>query len=127
MPAANVLLVIDQGEDFTAQIIWTDGRGTPQPVTLPIRLDIMDVTMPVLSLTTPDEDWPPGDIPEISYSSELGLIQLHIPKEQTSLVPPGMYIYDMFASVDDGGAYAGNQQQRVLAGQVIVNKRITVM
>lgn len=127
MPAANVTLVIDQGEDYTAQIIWTDGRGTPHPVTLPIRLDIMDATMPVLSLTTPDEDWPEGTIPEITYSSELGLIQIHIPRGQTSAVPPGMYTYDMFASVDDGGVYAGVQQQRIMAGSVFVNKRMTVM
>src|SRR3954470_403213 len=120
MPAANVPLVIDQGEDFTAQIIWTDGGGTPQPVTEPIRLDIVQFTVPVISLTTPEDVLPEGEIPEISYSSELGLIQIHIPREQTSALPPGEYSYDMFASVDDGDAYAGNQQQRILVGQVTV-------
>lgn len=125
MPAANIPLVIDQGEDFTCQIIWTDNTGAPIPVAEPIRLDIVDQNFPILSLTTaPVEE---GYIPEITYSSEIGLIQLHIPKEQTQAIAPGLYQYDMFASVDDGTSYAGNQQQRLLVGQVVINKRITVV
>lgn len=127
MPAANVPLVIDQGEDFTAQIIWTNGRGEPNKVTLPIRMDVVDTTVPVLSLTTPAEELPQGEVPEISYSTELGLIQIHITKEATSALVPGVYSYDLFASVDDGALYAGNQVQRLIAGVVTVNKRITVM
>lgn len=128
MPAANVPLVIDQGEDFTAQIVWTDDQGQAQKMIAPMRLDILGAgNQPIISLTTPDTPDPAGTIPEISYSSEIGLIQLHIPKEQTATLPAGLYQYDMFVTVNDGDAYAGNQQFRLLVGQVVVNQRITVM
>jgi hypothetical protein len=125
MPAANVPMEIDQGEDWTCQILWTDASGDPIAVTIPIRMDIKDQTQTVVSLTT--DSVPAGEIPEVSYSAEVGLIQLHIPSEQTAAMPPGLYQYDLFCSVDDGDVYAGNQQQRLLAGQVVVNKRITVI
>lgn len=128
MPAVNVPLVIDQGEDFTAQIIWTDENGSAQPLIRPMRLDVVaGGSSPVISLTTPDTDVPDGTVPEISYSPELGLIQLHIPREQTSALPPGTYMYDFFVTINDGDVYAGNQQFRLLAGDVVVNRRITVM
>lgn len=128
MPAANVPLVIDQGEDFTAQIIWTDDNGNGQPLIAPMRLDVVSGgNQPIISLTTPDSPVPNGTIPEISYSTDIGLIQLHIPKEQTAALPPGLYQYDFFVTVNDGNAYAGNQQFRLIAGQVIVNRRITEM
>ena len=127
MPAANVPLVIDQGEDFTAQIVWTDDYGRAQNMVAPMRLDIANNTQTVISLTTPETDPPDGSIPEISYSTEIGMIQLHIPHSQTAALTPGLYQYDLFVTVDDGAAYAGSQQFRLLVGQVIVNKRITVM
>ena len=128
MPAANVPLVIDQGEDFTAQIVWTDDYGRAQNLVAPMRLDVTGQGMqPIISLTTPEADIPDGTIPEISYSSDIGMIQLHIPKEQTATLPPGVFQYDMFVTVNDGDAYAGNQQFRLLVGQVVVNQRITVM
>jgi len=128
MPAANVPLVIDQGEDYTAQIIWTDDFGEPQQLTSPMRLDIVGAgNQTVISLTTPETEVPEGEIPEISYSPDIGLIQIHIPSEQTKSIPPGLFQYDMFVTVDDGDEYAGAQQFRLLVGQVIVNKRITRM
>lgn len=128
MPAAIVPLVIDQGEDFTAQVIWNDDNGRAQNIVDPIRMDIVAAgNQPIISLSTPVEDIPDGMIPEISYSSEIGLIQIHIPKEQTDWLPPGVYAYDMFVTINDGDAYAGNQQFRLLAGDVVVNQRITVI
>lgn len=128
MPAANVPLVIDQGEDFTAQIIWTDDQGQPQKITTPMRMDIKGAgNMPVLSLTTLDVDAPDGTIPELSYSTDIGLIQIHIDREQTAALTAGAYVYDMYVTVSDNDVYAGNQQHRLLVGSVIVNQRITVM
>jgi len=129
MPAANVPLVIDQGEDFTCQIIWTDDNGQAQKLVHPMRMDIKVAAgnQTILSLTTPETEIPDGSIPEISFSPDIGMIQLHIPAEQTAALPPGSYVYDMFVTVNDGDAYAGNQQFRLLVGQVIVNQRITVM
>ena len=117
-----------QGEDFTAQIIWTDDFGEPQRLTKPIRLDIVGAgSQTVVSLTTPDMELPEGEIPEISYSPDIGLIQIHIPNSQTVTLPPGRYHYDLFVTVSDDFEYAGNQIHRLLVGQVVVNKRITRM
>lgn len=128
MPAENVPLVIDQGEDFSAQIVWTDEYGTPQNIKAPMRMDVRGSSVSaVLSLQTPTVTPPDGTIPAISYSPEIGLIQLHIPKEQTSALASGVYIYDLFVTINDGNAYAGDQVVRLLAGEVTVNRRITVM
>jgi hypothetical protein len=78
-----------------------------------------------LSLTTPDVTLPAGEIPEIGLSSEIGLIQLHIEDTVTSALLPGVYQYDLFITVNDGNDYAGNQIQRLIRGDVTVNKRIT--
>jgi hypothetical protein len=126
MPAANVPLVIDQGEDFTAQVIWTDEQDNPQNLAAPMRLDIVGAgSQQIVSLTTPEVEPTEGEIPEITYSPDIGLIQLHIPSEQTASMPAGLYQYDLFVTLNDGDVYAGNQQFRLLVGQVIVNKRIT--
>lgn len=128
MPAANVPLAIDQGEDFTMQIVWTDDFGRAQKMIAPMRMDIVGPgNSVILSLTTPVTDPPDGEIPEISYSTDVGIIQIHIPKAQTAALNPGVYNYDMFATVNDGDAYAGDQQFRLLVGQVVVNQRFTVM
>jgi hypothetical protein len=125
MPAVNVPMEIDQGEDWSCQILWTDAVGDPIPLSTPMRLDIKDQSQTVVSLTT--DAVPEGEIPEISYSTEIGLIQLHLPRAQTAAMPPGLYQYDLFVGVSDGTAFAGNQHQRLLYGQVVVNKRITVI
>ena len=128
MPAANVPIVIDQGEDYTAQIIWTDADGAGQKLAAPIRMDIMGAGgQIVMSLTTPEVEAPDNQVPEITFSPDIGLIQIHIDKGQTAALPAGQYVYDMFCTINDGEAYAGNQQVRLLVGQVTVNKRITVM
>lgn len=128
MPAENVPLIVDQGEDFSAQIIWTDDQGVGQKLKAPMRLDARGSSQfPVLSLRTPEVDPPDGSIPEISYSPDIGLIQIHIPKTMTSVIPSGVYQYDMFVTINDGNAYAGDQVVRLLVGQLIVNQRITVM
>lgn len=128
MPAENVPLVIDQGEDFTAQIVWVDQNGSAQPIKAPIRMDLRGASsIPILSLRTPEVDPEDDEIPQISYSPDIGLIQIHIPKEMTKALVSGVYRYDMFVTTSDGGAYAGDQVIRLLVGEAVVNRRITVM
>lgn len=126
MPAANVPLIVDQGEDFTAHVIWVDELGEPMPIVSPMKMEMKTTAgSPVLSL---DDAAPPeGYIPELSYSSEIGLIQIHIERSQTAAIKPGQYVYDLFVSVDDGNEYAGVQAVRLMAGEVTVNKRFTQM
>jgi hypothetical protein len=128
MTAALVPMELTQGEDYTAQIIWTDDYDEPQPVVAPCRLDIVGPGNQVmLTLQTPETALAEGEIPEIGLSTEIGLIQLHIPREQTKGLNVGAYSYDLFVTVDDGGAYAGDQQLPIIGGPVTVNKRYTKM
>ena len=128
MSAANVPLDIDQGEDWTATIVYTDDLDQPYNVIAPCRLDIKSSTgQTQISLTTPDDVVPEGTIPEIGLSSEIGLIQLHIEDDVTGALIPGVYKYDLFITVNDGDEYAGNQVQKLIRGDVTVNQRVTVM
>jgi hypothetical protein len=128
MSAANVPLDIDQGEDWTATIVYTDEMDQPYNVIAPCRLDIKSNTgQTQLSLTTPSTTLPEGTIPQIGLSSEIGLIQLHIEDSVTAALIPGVYKYDLFITVNDGNEYAGNQIQRIVRGEVTVNQRVTVL
>lgn len=127
MGAAYVPLDIDQGEDWTATIVYTDEMDQPYNVIAPCRLDIKNAQGATqLSLTTPDV-FIDGEIPEINLSSEEGLIQLHIEDLVTGALVPGQYKYDLFITVNDGNEFAGNQVQRLIRGEVTINQRTTVM
>lgn len=126
MSAAHVPLDIDQGEDWSAQIVYTDDFDEPYNIIAPCRMDIKNPAGAVqLSLTTPDTVVPKGTIPEIALSSDVGLIQLHIEDSVTKALIPGLYYYDLFITVYDGNVYAGNQTQRLIYGEVVVNQRYT--
>ena len=127
MGAASVPLDIDQGEDWTATIVYTDELDQPYNVVAPCRMDIKNSQGATqLSLSTPDV-FIDGEIPEINLSSEEGLIQIHIEDMVTGAMVPGTYKYDLFITVNDGDEFAGNQIQRLIMGEVVVNQRVTVM
>lgn len=126
MAAAFVPLEIDQGEDWTISIVYTDDFDEPYNVIHPCRMDIKSPQGATqLSLSTPDVAVPPGTIPQIALSNEIGLLQIHAEDTVTESLMPGTYKYDLFVTVNDGNAYAGNQVQRLIYGDVVVNKRIT--
>lgn len=128
MSAANVPLVLDQGEDWTTHIVWTDSFDEPLQVVAPCRMDVKSKSgQTQLSLSTPETPPPEGEIPEIDLSNDIGLIQLHVTKEVTQALQPGEYHYDLFVTVSDEDAYAGLQTIRLLYGTVTVNKRVTRM
>jgi hypothetical protein len=130
MPAGVLPLVIDQGEDWTVQIVWTDNFNEPQKLAAPARLEIKNAvaaTQLELSTWDGDPDDPPPGIPQIAISDDIGMIQLHIPRDTTAALVPGEYQYDLFVTTSDDNTYAGSQVIRLLYGTVTVNKRITVM
>lgn len=128
MSAASVPIDIWQGEDFSAQIIWTDDFDEPQQLIAPARMDIVDQTNQLLhSLATPETPPPEGTIASITLSENIGMIQLHIPYTVTQNFVPGDYHYDLFVTVSDGGTYATAQRVPLIYGPVTVNKRTTVM
>ena len=127
MSAANLPLVINQGEDWTVDIVWTDNYDEPMAVVHPCRLEIKNRQGQTLVSLESDPDIPEGTIPGINISTDIGLMQFHIPREQTSALPPGEYHYDLFASVTDNNEYSGDQVARLLYGAVTVNKRVTTL
>lgn len=126
MAAANVPMEIDQGEDWTVSIVYTDDYDQPYNIIEPCRMDIKSTTGATqISLSTPESEIPPGYIPEIGISPEIGLLQIHIEDDATAALKPGVYKYDLFVTVNDGNEYAGNQVQRLIYGDVTVNQRVT--
>jgi hypothetical protein len=122
-----VSLEIYQGEDWTADIIWSDQFGVGIPVTHPCRMDIKapDGTTLVTLETDPEIEAP--DIPSINFSGDIGLLQLHLTKTVTGLFPPGQYSFDLFVTTDTAAEYGGSQVIPVIAGPVTVHKRVTVL
>lgn len=125
MSAGRVDLTIDQGEDWTVNVIWTDDNDEPVVVTFPCRMDIRASTGQTVATLETDPDLPDGEVPSIGLSEELGLVQLHLTATQTAAIPPGIYDYDLFVTTNDDDSYAGAQANRLIAGTVFVNKRFT--
>ena len=70
----------------------------------------------------PEENTVPG----INLSSEIGLLQLHIPNSMSSALIPGNYHYDLFVTTNDG-TFIGPQAVPLMYGAVSVSKRVTVL
>lgn len=117
-------IVIDQGESWTTQLVWTDNFDEPLPVIHPCRMSIRALGGQTLADLYTDPEIPEGETPSIALSTETGLVQLHIPAEQTAAMPPGQYHYDLFLTLD-AVEPAGNQTHRLVYGPVTVNKRVT--
>lgn len=122
MPAANVPMEIDQGEDWTVDLIWTDEYDNPVPVVHPCRLDVKAPTGQTIISLSSDPDIPEEDIPPINISTATGILQLHIPAAVTENLNPGSYQYDLFATMENSGR---NQISRLIYGSCTINKRIT--
>jgi len=123
--AENLDIVIDQGEDWTTDLVFTDHYNEPLPVVHPCRMDIKAADGTLVYTLETDPDLPDGEIPTINLSTEIGLLQLHIEDTVTALFPPGEHLYDMFITIGDGTAT--DQRLRPLYGKVQIAKRITVM
>lgn len=126
MAAGRVDFIIEQGEDWTCQLVWTDYFDNPMQVTTPMRMAIKSQYGQVAhELIVPDVPPAADEIPAISYNTESGLIQLHMDDDQTAALNPGIYSYDLFCSVEDNAAYAGTQQVKLIYGSVTVRGRVT--
>ena len=119
MAAGNVDLVIDQGEDWTAQIIWTDYYDNPVAVSTPMRMTIKSPYGAIVRELVVPVSVGAGEIPEIAYNPESGLIQLHLDADQTRVLQPGAYPYDLWVSVTDD-VYAGIQSKKLIYGLIYV-------
>lgn len=127
MAAGRCDLVIDQGEDWSAQFTFVDQYTRPMPmVEDPARMDIKNAaTGATLHSMVTDLEIDPDVIPQLLISPDVALIQAHIPATVTKDFPPGSYDYDLFYTTSDDGAYADTQIVRGLWGKVLVRKRTT--
>ena len=126
MTAGRVDFVMDQGEDWTCQLVWNDFFDNPITVIDPMRMDIKAPSGSVVHSLIYVTGLPPDEIPPITYNSEAGLIQLHIPSTASDDIPGGIYNYDLWVNVDDGDVFTGNQKTPILRGLFEVRQRITL-
>jgi len=124
---APVVLEIVRGEDWTTDIIWSDQYDTGMPIAHPCRMDIKSPEGSTLVSLITDPDIPDGDIPTIALSPNIGLMQLHLDSSVTGDFNPGNYVFDLFATYDDGNDYIGPQYKHLVSGQVLVLKNITTL
>lgn len=118
---------IDQGEDFAADLVWTDMFDEPVQVVHPCRMEIKGFSGQTFVTLESNPELPEGEVPSINLSSEIGLIQLYIPASITQALLPSEYTYDLFVSTGSATDFAGVQRKRLVYGPVIVNKRTTQM
>jgi hypothetical protein len=119
---------MEQGEDFTAQVVVQDQWMNPLTVKEPMQMDIDDIYGQLILRLQPPAG-PEEEEPGLTYSTDVGLIQIHIDKTQSVSIDPGIYRYDLFCSVKDfdEGVYSGPQRLSILKGKFIVNRRVTEM
>lgn len=119
----SVEMEIIQGEDWTVDVIWTDNYDVGMRVLHPCKMTIKGSNGVLHTLVT-NPDIPDGEVPGINLSTDIGLLQLHIPEEVTSEFEPGGYNADLFVTVD-GGEFADTQVSRLFPARVTVVNRIT--
>ena len=124
--SAQCDFVIDQNADFIAEVYWTDYNNIPIAVVEPIRMEIRSKTGQLEAELIYDGSLPDGQTPpSITYNSDSGLIQLHMPAEQTNTMHPGIFNYDLFVTYADAQNNATLRRHRMLYGQVEVRGKIT--
>lgn len=126
MAAGRVDFIIEQGEDWTCQLVWSDYYDNPMKVTVPMRMAIKSPFGQIVhELVVPETPPGPDEIAPIAFASESGLIQLHLDAAVTASLQPGSYSYDLFCNVEESEAYAGTQQVKLIFGTVTVRGRVT--
>jgi len=124
---ARVDINIYQGADWAVQIYWTSGDMRPYSVQAPMRMEIRDQLgqVPVVlqtNQTSEDLETNP-DNQQILFNPESGLIQLHLTGDETSVLAPGMYDYDLWVHYKSTVGVVA--KRAILVGRVIVQGRIT--
>jgi hypothetical protein len=124
--SAQCDFVIDQNADFIAEIYWTDYNNIPIYVIEPIRMEIRSKTGQLEAELIYDGSTPVGQTPSaITYNSDSGLIQIHMPADQTNAMHPGLFNYDLFVTYSDAQNNATLRRHRMLYGQVEVRGKVT--
>jgi hypothetical protein len=111
--ADSVDLTVVRGEDFVCQIFWTDNYGEPIPVTSPVEAAVRDEVGQGVLRFIPEND--PTTQPQITYNTQ-GFFQLTLPASRSWALYPGVYAFDLWASVVDSAPPFAAQRQQVIQG-----------
>ena len=115
--AEQVDLVLVRGEDYVAQIFWSDQWNEPVPVTEPVEATVKDmVGQTVLRFVSATD---PNVGPCITHNSQ-GFFQLTVPSSRTWTLASGTYTFDLWADVVDSAAPFTGQRQQVVQGIMTV-------
>lgn len=99
MASIDVLeLHIDAGEDFAAQVVWSDNDGVPFTVLSPCQADVVDSNGSVVVSFRSTYTNPITQALISISSSQDGFLQLTAPKALTKDLLPGTYAIDLFAT-----------------------------
>lgn len=118
-------LHVDIGEDWVAQIFWSDEYNDPITAAEPILADVKDANGQIAIRFVSASD--PQTEPHIQSSGFSGFFQLSIPKEWTVKLVPGRYLFDLFSGVADSSPPFQDQQQKVCEGFLVAHSRTTVL
>jgi len=128
MTSVEARIDIDQGGDWATQIYVTDSENHPMLVVGPMRMEIRNEVGGVAVTLQTDEtsEDQSGDVDNqsISYNTESGLIQLYLSAEQTALMAPGQYSYDLFIHFSDP-IMNKVRKRKLIGGTVSVTGRVT--
>ena len=114
MSAGIYNFTLDQGSTWTLQIVYQDPSGTPINLTgynaqMKVRKKA-DSSAVVLSLATGGQG--------IVITGAQGKLNLTATDEQTQVIEPGLYVYDL--ELDNGGV-----RTRLIQGMVTVSAEVT--
>jgi len=132
---AQANIVVAQGEDFAFQILWVDSNGNPYRIKSPSRMVVK--TNKGIEILKAESDVPSELQPDrasLVYSTSSGILQLHIPHNVTSELPPGKYFYDIVVTYDAElplettlGLHRGDRQAKLVAGFLTVAPTLTTL
>lgn len=123
----EIEFTIDSGADFVAQIFYVGDDNEPVGIQAPARMDVKDQGgHAVMTLQTGvDADDVPHQ-PAILIDGSQGFFQISIPREITTNLIPGRYVYDLFATLTDPGPFT-SQVVKITSGWLQVNPSVTAL
>jgi len=115
MTAGIYNFTIDQGAQYTTQIIWADSSGNPINLTgytaaMQLRLQAASPNPSALNLTSSN-----GGITITPLAGEMDILMT---SAQTGSLDPGFYVYDLEIAL-------GSVVTRIIQGQITVSAQVT--
>ena len=101
------------GEDFAAQIVWTDEDGAAVPVVAPCRLEVRDMgNALVIQFDTASAGSATTKAALVLTGSD-GVMQISAPRTITTGLKAGRYLFDLFAVTSPSPAPFASQEVQV--------------